>query len=80
MEEGREGQVEEFQEMLNFKHLTVLLTQQSGKFQAAESLENCALRYRSKAVDVVNSSKAAQVCALVCGVESRVDDTVLPLF
>lgn len=32
-----------------------------GKFQAAESLENCALRFRNKAIDVVKSSKAAQV-------------------
>ncbi len=32
-----------------------------GKHEAAEHLENCALRFRKKALDVVANSKVAQM-------------------
>lgn len=42
------------------KNLCALYRRQ-GKFEAAESLENCALRFRKRAVDVVNNTKVAQM-------------------
>lgn len=42
------------------KNLCALYRRQ-GKFEAAESLENCALRFRKKALDVVKSTKVAQM-------------------
>ena len=42
------------------KNLCALYRRQ-GKLEAAEHLENCALRFRSKALDAVGSSKVAQM-------------------
>ncbi|EDQ88732.1 uncharacterized protein MONBRDRAFT_32673 [Monosiga brevicollis MX1] len=42
------------------KNLCALYRRQ-GKHEAAEHLENCALRFRKKALDAVNNSKAAQL-------------------
>lgn len=39
----------------------VALYRRQGKHEAAESLENCALRFRKKALDVVKSTKVAQM-------------------
>ncbi len=33
---------------------------QTGKYEAAESLENCALRFRKRALDVVKSTKVKE--------------------
>ena len=53
--------------------LTRLL--QTGKIEAAESLENCAIRFRKGALDVVKSTKVAQMLgpeAVAPGMEDMV--------
>ena len=46
---------------LAFLAFTIFFSPQLGKHEAAEHLENCALRFRKKALDVVANSKVAQM-------------------